>query len=53
MYRILTIKEELQNVKAELSTFRDYVMADSLQMKQNNNERNETKFSASYEYHGR
>ena len=38
---ILTIKEELQNLKAELSTFNDYVMADLLEMKQNNNEHNE------------
>ena len=38
---ILTVKEELQNLKAELSTFKDYLMADLLEMKQNNNERNE------------
>ena len=38
---ILTIKEELQNLKAELSTFKDYVMVNLLEMKQNNNERNE------------
>ena len=38
---ILTIKEELQILNAELSTFKDYVMADLLEMKQNNNERNE------------
>ena len=38
---IVTIKEELQNLKTGLSTFKDYVMADLLEMKQNNNERNE------------
>ena len=38
---ILTIKKELQNLKAELSTFKDYVMADLIEMKQNNNELNE------------
>ena len=37
---ILTIKEELPNLKAELS-IKDYVIADLLEMKQNNNERNE------------
>ena len=38
---ILTIKEELQNLKGELSTFKDYVMANLLEMKQKSNERNE------------
>ena len=38
---ILTIKEELKNPKAELSTFKVYVMANLLEMKQNNNKRNE------------
>ena len=38
---IVTIKEELQNLKTGLSTFKDYVMVDLLEMKQNNNERNE------------
>ena len=38
---IVTIKEELQNLKTGLSTFKDYVMADLLEMKQNNNKRNE------------
>ena len=38
---ILTIKKELQNLKAELSTFKDYVLADLIEMKQNNNELNE------------
>ena len=36
---ILTIKEELKNLKAELITFKDSVMA-NLEMKQNSNERN-------------
>ena len=38
---ILTIKEELQNLKAELFTFKGYVMADLLEMKQSSNEHNE------------
>ena len=37
---ILIIKEELQNLKAELCTFNGYVMADLLEMKQNNNKCN-------------
>ena len=36
---ILTIKEELKNLKAELITFKDSVMA-NLEMKQNSNELN-------------
>ena len=36
---ILTIKEELKNLKAELITFKDSVVA-NLEMKQNSNERN-------------
>lgn len=36
---ILIIKKELQNLKAELSSFKDSVMVDLLEMKQNSNER--------------
>ena len=35
----VVIKEELQNLKAELSTFKDSVMAYLLEMKQNSNDR--------------
>ena len=38
---ILTIREGLQNLKAELSTFKVYVMVDLLEMKQNSNKHNE------------
>ena len=37
---ILTIREGLQNLKAELSTFKVYVMVDLLEMKQNSNKHN-------------
>ena len=39
---IVTLKKELQNIYAKLITVKDYVMADLLEMKQNNNERNES-----------
>ena len=38
---ILTIKEELQNLKAELSSFKDSVMADLSEIKQISNRHNE------------
>ena len=37
---ILTIKEELQNLKAELSSFKDSVMADLSEIKQISNRHN-------------
>ena len=42
---ILTIKKELQNLKAEMNTFKDYVITELLEMEQIS--------SASYKYHGR